>query len=248
MVALRAVSGAPPPSTFDSARPSVRAPDRVLRRLLGMSVGIGIVGALGCSTTASSPPMAAAAGVSRADGGMGAREPRVVPLKSMAGDVEILYGDPERDGEPFVMRIRELPGAIVPVHSHPVDEHITVVQGTWYFALGDEYRFEALQPLDAGGYAFAPKGRSMFAYSPAGAIVQVHGVGPFRIHWHDGLHTLDDADAKSLFRFERGQRVAFKGRHGTIAEGYASGAIVQYEIETASGERSMVSERDLEAE
>ena len=249
MDARRTDSDAPPPATFVSARPAMCAADhRVLRRVLGVSLCMGIVGALGCSTTASSPPMAAAAGVARADGGTGPREPRIVPLKSMAGDVEILYGDPERDGEPFVMRIRELPGAIVPVHSHPVDEHITVVQGTWYFALGDEYRFEALQPLHAGAYAFAPKGRSMFAYSPTGAIVQVHGVGPFRIHWHDGLHTLDDADATSVFRFTRGQRVVFKGGHGRIAEGYASGAIVQYEIETSDGERSMVSERDLEAD
>jgi quercetin dioxygenase-like cupin family protein len=220
----------------------------LVRRFLGAFSCIAIAGALGCSTTPSSPPMAAAAGVARADGGAGPREQRNIPLRSMAGDVELLYGDPERDGEPFVMRIRELPGAIVPVHSHPVDEHITVVQGTWYFALGDEYRVEALQPLNAGGYAFAPKGSSMFGYSPTGAIVQVHGVGPFRIHWHDALHTLDDADAMSVFRFWRGMRVVFNGRHGTVAEGYASGAIVQYEIEMANGERSMVSERDLEAE
>jgi len=65
----------------------------------------------------------------------------------MSGDVELLYGDPEVAGEPFVMRIRELPGAIVPPHSHPVDEHITVVQGTWHFALGSEFKPEALQEL-----------------------------------------------------------------------------------------------------
>ena len=192
--------------------------------------------------------MAAATGVARADGGKALREPRIVPLKSMAGDVEILYGDPEREGEPFVMRIRELPGAIVPVHSHPVDEHITVVQGTWYFALGHDYRFDALQALPAGSYAFAPKGSSMFAYSPDGAIVQVHGVGPFRIHWRDGLHTLDDADATSVFRFARGARVVHEGRRGRVAEGYASGSIVQYEIEASDGQRFMASERELEAE
>lgn len=164
----------------------------------------------------------------------------------MAGDVEILYGDPEAPGEPFVMRIRELPGAIVPPHSHPVDEHITVVQGTWYFALGDEYRPEALQELNTGSYAFAPKGSSMFGYSPTGAIVQVHGVGPFQIHWHGGLHTLDDADAKTVFRFTRGARVLFKNQTFRVAEGYASGKIVQYEVETPNGERLMASEHELQ--
>jgi len=210
---------------------------------------LSIAGAIGCTSpvVTSSAPMAAASGVARADAGKGPREHRIIPLKSMAGDVEILYGDPEVPGEPFVMRIRELPGAIVPPHSHPVDENITVVQGTWYFALGEEYRAEALQELKTGSYAFAPKGSSMFGYSPAGAIVQVHGVGPFRIHWHGGLHTLDDADAKSVFRFARGERILVKGQSGRVAEGYASGKIVQYEIEGPDGERFMASEHELQS-
>jgi len=190
--------------------------------------------------------MAAASGIARADAGKGPREHRIIPMKSMTGDVEVLYGDPETSGEPFVMRIRELPGAIVPPHSHPVDEHITVVQGTWYFALGEEFKAEALQELKAGTYAFAPKGSVMFGYSPTGAVVQMHGIGPFRIHWHEGLHTLDDPEAKSVFQFARGTRVLFKGQSGRVTEGYASGKIVQYEIEAQSGERFMASEHELQ--
>jgi quercetin dioxygenase-like cupin family protein len=205
-----------------------------------------IAGMVGCANPASSPPMAAASGVERADAGKGPREHRIIPLKAMTGDVEILYGDPEVAGAPFVMRIRELPGGIVPPHSHPVDEHITVVQGTWYFGWGDEYKPEALQELKAGSYAFAPKGSTMFGYSPTGAIVQVHGVGPFRIHWRGGLHTLDDPDAKSVFRFTRGLHVVFRGQSGRVTQGYASGKIVQYEIEDPNGARFMASEQELQ--
>ena len=218
-----------------------------MRNLIRAVPVLSIVGMVGCmSPGISSPPMAAASGVARADAGKGLREYRIIPLRSMAGDVEILYGDPEIAGEPFVMRIRELPGAIVPPHSHPVDENITVVQGTWYFALGEEYKAEALQELKAGSYAFAPKGSTMFGYSATGAIVQVHGVGPFRIHWHGGLHTLDDPDATSVFRFARGARVLFKSQSGKVAEGYASGKIVQYEIEASNGARFMASEHELQ--
>ena len=46
------------------------------------------------------------------------REHRVIPIKPMSQEVEILYGDPEREGEPFVMRIGELPGTIIPPHKH----------------------------------------------------------------------------------------------------------------------------------
>jgi len=181
---------------------------------------------------------AAASGVTRADSGADARAPRVVPLHAMTGDVEILYGDPEKAG-PFVMRIHELPGAKVPPHSHPVDENITVVQGTWYFGTGDSWNRSALRALPTGAYAFAPKGTPMFGYSPDGAIVQVHGVGPFHIRWHGGLKTLDDADAASVFALRKGQRVEAPRGRGVIRQGYASGAIVQYEIEADGGGRFM---------
>ena len=189
--------------------------------------------------------MAAASGVTRADGGKSLLEHRIVPLRPMTGDVELLYGDPEMAGKPFVMRIRELPGAKVPPHSHPVDEHITVVQGTWYFALGTEFKREALQELKAGSYAFAPKGSTMFAFSPDGAVVQVHGIGPFQIHWKGGLHTLDDADAKTFFRLAKDMRVSSERGAARIVQGYASGKILQYELEGADGARFMADEGTL---
>ena len=187
----------------------------------------------------------AASGVTRADSGLTDRSPRVIPLREMTGDVEILFGDPEREGQPFVMRIRELPGTRIPLHSHPVDEHITVVEGTWYFAVGDSWDEAALQELKAGTYAFAPKGSLMYGASPDGAIVQVSGIGPFHIHWRDGLTTLDDSAGAATFRFGKGERVHTGRATGTILQGYASGAIVQYEIEAEGGGRFMADEAEL---
>ena len=170
----------------------------------------------------------------------------VAPLRPMSGDVEMLTGDPEKPGEPFVMRIRELPGTIIPLHSHPVDENITVVQGTWYFAVGDRWDRSALKALHAGDYAFAPKGSTMFGYCPDGAIVQIHGVGPFVIHWLHGVKTLTDPDAASTFKFRRADRVKTARGEGIIKEGYASGDVVQYEIETANGARFMANESETQ--
>jgi quercetin dioxygenase-like cupin family protein len=187
----------------------------------------------------------AASGVGRvADGSSGAFH--VAPLRPMTGDVEILSGDPEKPGEPFVMRIRELPGTIIPLHSHPVDENITVVQGTWYFAVGDTWDKSALKALHAGDYAYAPKGSTMFGACPDGAIVQVHGIGPFVIHWLHGAKTLNDADAASVFRLRKGDRVKTARGEGIIREGYASGDIVQYEIEGPNGSRFMANEGETE--
>lgn len=204
-----------------------------------------------CGSTPKSAPQprdsafSAASGVDRMSEA-GSRTFHVAPLRPMTGDVEILSGDPEKPGEPFVMRIRELPGTIIPLHSHPVDENITVVQGTWYFAVGEKWDRSALKELRAGDYAFAPKGSTMFGYCPEGAIVQVHGVGPFVIHWLHGAKTLNEPDAAGTFKFRKGEQVKTARGEGMIKEGYASGEIVQYEIETASGGRFMASESEMQ--
>src|ERR1043165_9077580 len=103
------------------------------------------------------------------------RQHRIIPIKPMTEDVEVLYGDPEKVGEPFVIRIRELAGGIIPPHRHPVDENITVVQGTLYFGGGDKFDRKAMKEMKVGSYAFIPKGSTMFGYTPEAAIVQVHG-------------------------------------------------------------------------
>lgn len=205
--------------------------------------------AITCAKQAAAPhqgethgAFAAASGISRP--AAGSREHRIVPLHPISGDVEILSGDPEKAGEPFVMRINELPGTRIPAHSHPVDENITVLQGTWYFAVGSKWDRAALHPLRAGDYAFAPAGSTMFAYCPDGAIVQVHGIGPFQIRWQHGLKTLDDRDAASTFTFRKGERLAAPRGGGIIRQGYASGDIVQYEIEGQSG-RFMADQQEL---
>lgn len=198
-----------------------------------------------------SPPASgafdAASGVTHAAGTPDDRSPRVVPMRPIPGDVEILHGDPEKPGELFVMRIRELPGTMIPLHSHPVDEHITVVEGTWYFTVGDKWDRAALKELRVGDYAFAPKGSTMYGYCPDGAIVQVQGIGPFLIHWQHGSKTLDDADAAKTFSFRKGDRIETPRGIGVIRQGYASGEIVQYEVEGDNGKRFMASQEDVKA-
>ena len=191
-------------------------------------------------------PFAAASGVTRP--GSTAERFRVVPLGTMSGDVEILYGDPEKAGEPFAMRIRELPGTIIPLHSHPVDEHITVVQGTWYFAVGEKWDRAALRALHVGDYAFAAKGSTMFGYCPDGAVVQVQGVGPFHIHWLHGAKTLDDPDAAKTFTFRRGDRVTTARGHATVRNGYASGDVIQYEMAGEDGSAFMANQDEMRRE
>jgi quercetin dioxygenase-like cupin family protein len=191
------------------------------------------------------------ASVSALGQSQGHQQYRIIPIKDMSQDVEVLYGDPEKVGEPFVIRIRELPGGIIPPHRHPVDENITVVKGTLYFGVGDKFDRAAMKEMKAGSYAFIPKGSTMFGYTPEAAIVQVHGVGPFHIHWRAGntwwnnLKTLDDADASSFFKFKKGERVIAKRGTGRIHQGYDSGEFIGYEVQRADGNLFMALEGEL---
>ena len=175
---------------------------------------------------------------------------RLVPIRAMSQDVDVLFGDPEKTGEPFVIRIRELPGGVIPPHRHPVDEHITVVQGTLYFGVGDTFDRALVTELKTGSYVFIPKGTTMFGYTPEAAIVQVHGVGPFHIHWRAGnewrtaLRTLDDPGA-SAFKFKKGDRVITTRGAGRIRQGYDSGEVIGYEIDGDDGTLFMAEERDI---
>ena len=220
-----------------------------LRRILAGLCGLGVVACSGDAPAGgaardSLAAFDAARGVTSAAGpDRGAL--RVVPLRALGGDAEILSGHPDSAGHPFVMRIRELPGTVVPPHTHPVDEHVTVVSGTWYLGEGERFDSTALRELKAGAYAFAPAGTSMFAYSPDGAVVQVHGIGPFRIHWRDGARMLDVPGDTGYFRFRKGAQVATPRGAGRIRQGYASGTLVQYEIEGADGARFMAHEHDI---
>ena len=165
---------------------------------------------------------AVAIGMSMSGSSRAAETPRqrIVPIAPLSQDTEVSYGD----------------------------EHLTVVQGRLYFAVSDKFDLTALQEIKAGGYAFVPNGSTMFGYIPDGAIVQVHGVSPFRIRWRAGKEWLDhhrtlaDPDSRATFKFVKGEKVIAKRGPGVVRQGYFSGEFLQYEIEGAGGTLFMAKE------
>jgi hypothetical protein len=152
-----------------------------------------------------------------------------VEFKPLTQDFEVIHGDVEKPGAPFVMRIRELRGGIIPPHQHPVDEHITVLHGTVCLGTGADFDRSRLRCLGSGGYAFLPQGTMIFGETPDSATVQVHGVGPFHLHWKYPLQTFDSPDAAQAFKYRAGQKIKTKYGRGTIEKGWRSGPIIQYE-------------------
>ncbi len=94
----------------------------------------------------------------------------------------VVHGDPSKPG-PFVIRIKSPDGEKVPPHWHPQDEHLTVLQGSLFVGTGEKFDQNAGHELKAGSYGLVPKKMWHFAWAKGETIVQVHGVGPFRINF-----------------------------------------------------------------
>ena len=100
-------------------------------------------------------------------------------------EVAIIWGDPAKEGEPFLFRLRgSTAGATTPVppHSHPTDERITVLSGVFCMGMGDTYDPAACEDMQAGSYMVMPKGVHHFAVAK-NSVIEVYGVGPFKINW-----------------------------------------------------------------
>jgi quercetin dioxygenase-like cupin family protein len=90
----------------------------------------------------------------------------------------ILTGDPAKSG-PYVERVKLPPNEMVPAHTHPDVENITVISGSFGIGQGNVADKSKGQVLPQGSFYLLPANTPHFAWSgPDGAIVQVHGIGP----------------------------------------------------------------------
>ena len=94
----------------------------------------------------------------------------------------VLAGDPNKKGL-FTVRLQTPAGYKVPPHTHPTTEHITVISGTFNIGTGDKFDEAAGKEMGAGGYMVMPPGMKHYAWTPAEAIIQVQGMGPFVIKY-----------------------------------------------------------------
>jgi anti-sigma factor ChrR (cupin superfamily) len=90
-----------------------------------------------------------------------------------------LFGDSSQDG-PWVDRVK-IPGGVRALgHTHPQDELVTVIEGTWYLGEGERFDAAKLKGYPAGSFIVIPAGVPHFVAAKDGAvIVQVSGTRKF---------------------------------------------------------------------
>ncbi len=89
-----------------------------------------------------------------------------------------LYGDMTTEGETFVFRLEVQPGFEIRPHTHPINEHLTVLSGRFFVELGETMDKEDATAYGPGSYIVIAAGVPAFMWAEEEAIIQVHGVGP----------------------------------------------------------------------
>jgi quercetin dioxygenase-like cupin family protein len=102
------------------------------------------------------------------------------PVFEKGASFTVVSGDPGQTGL-FVVRLRMPAGYKVAPHTHPTDEHVTVLSGTLALGMGDTFDKAAMKALPAGGYALLPADMRHFALATTAATIQVEGLGPFAL-------------------------------------------------------------------
>ncbi len=101
--------------------------------------------------------------------------PAAIPAGAQA---IVLEGDPTK-AELFTIRLKFPHNFVVPPHSHPAWEHITVISGILHLGMGDRVTMANATELRAGSFAAVPSGMHHFVHTVGETIVQLHGMGPF---------------------------------------------------------------------
>jgi quercetin dioxygenase-like cupin family protein len=116
--------------------------------------------------------------------------PAVLPAGAEAA---VLFGDPSEEGL-FVLRLKLPAGYSVAPHTHPVDEVITVISGTFALGMGETADQRMAQPLPAGSFFALPPGTAHYVFIDQETVVQISTIGPWGLTY---INPEDDPRPKS---------------------------------------------------
>ena len=102
------------------------------------------------------------------------------PSKVVPGAANtMIWGNPAKPGEVYVVRNRFSPGAFSPPHFHPETRYITVLKGTWWVGSGPKFDKNATTPVPAGStVVHHPNQIHWDGAKDEEVIVQIMGIGP----------------------------------------------------------------------
>ena len=105
----------------------------------------------------------------------------------------MLFGDPSKEG-PFALRVKLPEGYSIPPHTHPADEVVTVLSGTFRLGMGETADQSKAQPLPAGSFFALSPGTAHYVFTDEETVIQINTVGPWGLTY---INPKDDPRQKT---------------------------------------------------
>ncbi len=93
-------------------------------------------------------------------------------------EIAVLEGNP-KSPDLFTVRFRASGEFVMPPHSHPKDERVTVLQGKMAVAFGRDGRRENAKEFGPGDYYVNARGAIHTVWADTVSIIQITGIGPW---------------------------------------------------------------------
>ena len=103
------------------------------------------------------------------------------PLAGPGCQMAVLEGNPKTE-QLFTFRIRTTEPFVLPSHTHPRNERVTVIEGALNVGFGDTVDKSASTRFEAGDYYVNRAGAHHFVWSDEPTTIQLTGIGPWAIH------------------------------------------------------------------
>lgn len=108
---------------------------------------------------------------------------RPCPLNLPSGcEIAVLEGSPQSP-DLFTVRFRVSGDFVMPPHSHPKDERVTVLQGKMSVAFGLEGRREDARQFGPGDYYVNARGAVHTVWADETSVIQITGIGPWEANF-----------------------------------------------------------------
>ncbi len=145
-------------------------------------LGVALIAMAGCSKDLTAQAKSASTSIAMSER---THDPNIqwgpAPAVFPAGaQMAVLAGDPSSSGE-YTLRLKMPNGYRIAPHTHPTDENVTVIEGTFLVGLGTTFQTAGMLRLPEGGFITAPAQHAHYAEARGATIVQVNGMGPFQL-------------------------------------------------------------------
>jgi uncharacterized RmlC-like cupin family protein len=92
----------------------------------------------------------------------------------------VLYGDPSKAGDLFVIRAKMPANYKIMPHTHPTTENVTILSGAAAIGMGDKLDPKT-KALGAGAFYSMPSGMHHYFFTTKETVIEVSAMGPFQI-------------------------------------------------------------------